>query len=130
MASTIPAGHDDVWVPIESEPKYFTKLAHDLGLSPRLEFVDVNHLEAEYLANLAPAIFALLLVYPTDSDYDANRQARNAMIDRGTDLCWFKQTIYNACGYYGLLHAVCNGRARDHIREYPAVTGVLEVTWS
>ena len=27
----------------------------------------------------------------------------------------FKQTINNACGYYGLLHAVCNGEARNHI---------------
>lgn len=28
------------------------------------------------------------------------------------DVTWFKQTINNACGFYGILHAICNGEAR------------------
>ena len=30
-------------------------------------------------------------------------------------MVWFKQTIRNACGLIGLLHAVCNGPAREMI---------------
>ncbi|KAK5018710.1 ubiquitinyl hydrolase 1 [Cryomyces antarcticus] len=28
---------------------------------------------------------------------------------------WFKQTINNACGLYSILHAICNGDARNFI---------------
>ena len=30
---------------------------------------------------------------------------------------WFKQTIGNACGFMGLLHATSNGGAKEYIRE-------------
>ena len=33
----------------------------------------------------------------------------------GEDVVWFKQTIKNACGMFGILHGVCNGEARNLI---------------
>lgn len=29
---------------------------------------------------------------------------------------WYKQTINNACGLYGILHTISNGEARNWIR--------------
>lgn len=28
---------------------------------------------------------------------------------------WYKQTINNACGLYGILHAISNGDSRDFV---------------
>ena len=42
-------------------------------------------------------------------DYEGSGEAENCI--------WFKQTINYACGLYGILHAVCNGDARNMIGE-------------
>jgi len=39
---------------------------------------------------------------------------------------WFKQTIGNACGLIALLHAVCNGSAREFIEEGSLVDRLLK----
>ncbi|KAK1767900.1 peptidase C12, ubiquitin carboxyl-terminal hydrolase 1 [Phialemonium atrogriseum] len=39
---------------------------------------------------------------------------------------WFKQTINNACGLYGILHALSNGAARDMLEPNSLVTRLLE----
>lgn len=41
----------------------------------------------------------------------------------GANVVWYKQTINNACGLYAILHAVCNGDARDSIREWNILIG-------
>ncbi len=37
---------------------------------------------------------------------------------KGANDIWHKQTINNACGLYGILHAVCNGDTRNGIRDW------------
>ncbi|RYC55204.1 hypothetical protein CHU98_g11003 [Xylaria longipes] len=55
------------------------------------------------------------------SDYEERLAKENDQTASDTphsennDVLWFKQTINNACGLYGILHAVANGRARDFI---------------
>ncbi|KAH7230396.1 hypothetical protein B0J15DRAFT_518215 [Fusarium solani] len=111
------------FIPLESNPTVFTELAHGLGLSPELEFHDVFSLDEPDLLSLIPRpAFALVLVFPTSPNYEANLQQLDKKkppeysksgIDE--DVVWFKQTINNACGLYGILHAVTNGAARDFI---------------
>lgn len=38
---------------------------------------------------------------------------------------WFKQTIGNACGLYGLIHATCNGMTRDLIGKFSRHFSIL-----
>lgn len=113
------------FIPLESNPTVFTELAHSLGLSPELEFHDVFSLEEPDLLSLIPRpALALVLVFPTSPNHEADLQ----QLDRQTpeysksgsdeDVVWFKQTIHNACGLYGILHAVTNGAARDFIGQY------------
>ncbi|KAI9712750.1 MAG: ubiquitinyl hydrolase 1 [Bogoriella megaspora] len=109
---TLPKKH---FIPLESDPTIFTHLAHHLGLSPRLAFIDVLSLSEPSLLALVPRpALALILTFPASKDYDARLAAEDADkreyegYGEGEDVLWFRQTIGNACGLYGLLHAVGN----------------------
>ncbi|KAL6352372.1 hypothetical protein LRP88_14354 [Fusarium phalaenopsidis] len=98
---------------LESNPTVFTELAHGLHLSPELEFHNVFSLDEPDLLSLIPRP-ALAL-----------REYSKSGVDE--DVVWFKQTINNACGLYGILHAVVtNGAARDFIGQYLDRAAVLE----
>ena len=103
--SLVPEGYTDCWTPIESNPEIFTELAHGIGLSKSLAFRDIWALDSDSIAFLQRPVHALVLVYPTDNNYEQNRLAREA--DQGSvadqEVTWFKQTIYNACGLYGYI---------------------------
>jgi ubiquitin carboxyl-terminal hydrolase L3 len=107
------------FIPLESNPDVFTQLIHDLGVSPTLSFKDVLTLDEPALFP-RPAL-ALILIFPTSETYEAQKAKEAAVYEEGStdkeDVVWFKQTINNACGLYAILHAVCNGDARDFIRK-------------
>ena len=110
------------FIPLESNPIVFTELAHKLGLSTSLVFEDVLSLDdPELLGFLPRPAFALILVFPTTDDYEKRVQDEDAKVEEfrtsggAGDLVFFKQTINNACGLYAILHAVCNGEARQKI---------------
>ena len=107
------------FTPLESNPTVFTGLARDLGLSGSLQFEDVFGLDDDSLAMLPRPVHALVLVFPTDEQYEQRRKedAKIWTTEPSKDVVWFEQTIHNACGLYGLLHAVCNGGAKGEIRE-------------
>jgi ubiquitin carboxyl-terminal hydrolase L3 len=110
------------FIPLESNPDVFTELIHELGVSSSLCFQDVLSIEDEELLAFVPRpALALVLVFPTSDGYEQaiadDAAARNDYAGHGDSeaVVWFKQTIHNACGLYGILHAVCNGDARSHI---------------
>jgi hypothetical protein len=97
-------------------------LIHQLGLPPSLGFTDVYSIdEPELLAFVPRPAHALLLVFPVSKSYEDSRRAEDTPLTEytgsGSDepVIWFKQTIRNACGLIGLLHAVSNGEVRSHI---------------
>ncbi len=99
-----------------------SSLVHKLGLSPSLSFHDVYSLTDPSLLDFVPRpAHALLLVFPVSSTYESSRLAEDASLPEytgsgpGEEVLWFKQTIGNACGLYGLLHAASNGLVRDFI---------------
>lgn len=99
-----------------------SSLIHRLGLSESLSFHDVYSLTDPTLLAFVPRpAHALLLVFPVSSTYESYRNAEDAPLPEysgsgpGEEVLWFKQTIGNACGLMGLLHAACNGLARDFI---------------
>ncbi|KIW11882.1 hypothetical protein PV08_09155 [Exophiala spinifera] len=117
----VPAGRK-AFVPLENNPEVMTHLVRQLGLSPTLEFHDVYSLTEPSLLEFLPRpAVALLLVFPVTQNYEKFRVAEDASrpeyAGSGPDeeVVWFKQTIRNACGLIGLLHAVTNGAARDQI---------------
>lgn len=109
------------YIPLECNPDLFTGLIHKLGAPPSLIFQDVLSLEPEMLAFISRPVLALVLVFPTSDVYEKEK-----IIEESTrqhyqgggdteDVAWFKQTINNACGLYGILHAICNGETREMI---------------
>ncbi|ODQ53934.1 ubiquitin C-terminal hydrolase L3 [Saitoella complicata NRRL Y-17804] len=109
------------WVPLESNPELLTELSHALGLSDALGWHDVYSIDdPDLLAFVPRPCHALLLVFPISSAYEQKRQRRDEQLKYNTPppegVFWFKQTIGNACGTMGLIHALSNGDV------YPFVT--------
>lgn len=99
-----------------------TRLAHELGLNQTLQFHEVYSLtEPELLEFLPRPAYALLLVFPVTETYEKFRRDEDSAREdysasgHGEPVVWFKQTIRNACGLIGLLHAITNGEARQQI---------------
>ncbi|KAH8889882.1 ubiquitin carboxyl-terminal hydrolase, family 1 [Thozetella sp. PMI_491] len=118
-ASTAPA-----FIPLEANPELMTSLIHKLGVSPALSIHDVYSLDdPSLLAFLPRPTLALLLVFPVSATYESHRLSEDALTSEymgaGPDepVVWFRQTIRNACGLMGLLHAVANGPAKEYITE-------------
>ncbi len=123
MAAEAPEGRL-AYIPLEANPELMTQLLHSLGVSPALQIHDVYSLhDAELLAFLPRPALALLLVFPVSAGYQSHRLAEDSLLSEyaghgpGEPVVWIRQTIRNACGLMGLLHASLNGPARDFIRE-------------
>lgn len=122
MATTDPPASAPAFIPLEANPQLMTTLLHTLGVSPALAVHDVYSLtDPDLLAFIPRPALALLLVFPVSATYESHRLAEDALVPaytgRGADepVLWFRQTIRNACGLMGLLHAAANGAARGFV---------------
>ncbi|QLL31525.1 hypothetical protein HG536_0B03890 [Torulaspora globosa] len=100
-------------VPLESNPEVFTDFAHDLGLIDSYGFVDVYSLtDPDVLGFVPRPVKALILLFPisevSESDKNTDTKKIAQATEDGNQPIWFKQTIKNACGLYGLLHSLAN----------------------
>lgn len=110
------------FLPLENNPEVMNPLVHKLGLSPGLQFHDVFSIDDPELLSFTPRpAYALLMCFPTNEAYEKYRDESDKGkpeyegAGEGEQVIWFRQTIRNACGLYGLLHGVCNGEAREHV---------------
>jgi ubiquitin carboxyl-terminal hydrolase L3 len=99
-----------------------SSLVHNLGLSKALSFHDVFSIDdPDLLAFVPRPASALLLVFPVSRAYEMFRmqedEKKSEYQGKGAEepVLWYKQTIRNACGLIGLLHAVSNGNSRGFI---------------
>ncbi|KAI4765117.1 hypothetical protein E4T52_00040 [Aureobasidium sp. EXF-3400] len=120
-----PRTYTKTFLPLESDPEIFTSLAHNLGLSTSHRFTEVYDLDEEP----EEEVLAYVLAFPTSEDYDdevengkgsqGGERDATVKVESNNDkreVLWLRQTIHNACGLYALLHATCNGAARNHIK--------------
>lgn len=99
------------WVPLEANPELFSEWCAELGLdTTKYSFHDVFGLDEELLAMVPAPVEAVLFLFPLTPTTEAERTEEPVSSEEG--LLWFKQTIENACGTIGLLHAVANSRVR------------------
>ncbi|CAL5865841.1 uncharacterized protein PFLUO_LOCUS47 [Penicillium psychrofluorescens] len=117
----VPASQK-AFVPLENNPEVMSHLVHQLGLPPTLGFTDVFSIdEPDLLAFVPRPAHALLLVFPVSATYEASRTTEDSTLPEYSGsgptepVMWFKQTIRNACGLIGLLHAVSNGEPRRQV---------------
>ncbi len=117
-----PGPKAPAFIPLEANPDLLTGLLHKLGVSKDLAVHDVYSLtETDLLVLIPRPAHALLLVFPVSAEYESQRLAADSLADEyagkgaGEPVVWWRQTIRNACGMMGLLHAVANNPAREHI---------------
>jgi len=121
------------FIPLENNPDVMNSLVHGLGLSTSLTFHDVFSIDEPSLLEFVPRpAHALLLIFPVSEVYEKARRSEdeNKQIYSGSGpdepVIWYKQTIGNACGLIGLLHAVSNGEARSNIAPNSKLASLLE----
>lgn len=105
------------WVPLESNPRALTALAHKLGVPPGLAFADILSLDDWALGMLPRPVVAVLLLYPLTPALVAAHpaaspppaDAADAAGGAAKDAPWYlTQVVSNACGTIGVLHAGAN----------------------
>ncbi|WFD21835.1 ubiquitinyl hydrolase 1 [Malassezia equina] len=113
------------WVPLEANPALFSEWCAALGLDrTKYAFHDVFGLDEELLAMVPAPVEAVLFLFPLTPATEAEREQEKAASD--DHLLWFKQTIGNACGTIGLLHAVANSRARAALQAGSPLATLLD----
>ncbi|THY32720.1 cysteine proteinase [Aureobasidium pullulans] len=117
------------FTPLESGPDIFTTLGHQLGLADHVVFRELFSLDKPCDGK----VLAYTLAFPTTPAYDAERAAEELQADTmsdQSDIVFLKQTIHNACGLYALLHAACNGHAKDFIKSGSVLQRLVETSAS
>ncbi|XP_034042813.1 ubiquitin carboxyl-terminal hydrolase isozyme L3 isoform X2 [Thalassophryne amazonica] len=103
------------WLPLEANPEVMSKFLHCLGMIPTWQFGDVYGLDPELLSMVPRPVCAVLLLFPVTEKYEIFKQEEEEKIKiQGQEVCpdvyFIKQTIGNACGTIGLIHAVANNQ--------------------
>ncbi|KAK7056176.1 ubiquitinyl hydrolase 1 [Paramarasmius palmivorus] len=99
------------WIPLECNPEVLNSWANRAGLvSTESQFTDIYGFDEELLAMVPRPVKAILLLFPISDALEAKRREEDEKInDQQLDnVLWIKQTISNACGTIGLLHALAN----------------------
>eukprot|EP00285_Hemiselmis_virescens_P008019 CAMPEP_0173393222 /NCGR_PEP_ID=MMETSP1356-20130122/21983_1 /TAXON_ID=77927 ORGANISM="Hemiselmis virescens, Strain PCC157" /NCGR_SAMPLE_ID=MMETSP1356 /ASSEMBLY_ACC=CAM_ASM_000847 /LENGTH=242 /DNA_ID=CAMNT_0014351209 /DNA_START=21 /DNA_END=749 /DNA_ORIENTATION=- len=101
------------WLPLESNPQVLNEFSRSIGISNKWEFHDVFGTDPELLAFIPTPVIAVMLLFPISEASEAFRAKQIASITEtpqtlSKDLWFCKQTIGNACGTMGVLHAAIN----------------------
>ncbi|XP_018584929.2 ubiquitin carboxyl-terminal hydrolase isozyme L3 [Scleropages formosus] len=105
------------WLPLEANPDVMNQFLRQLGLQPTWQFGDVYGLDAELLSMVPRPVCAVLLLFPVTEKYESFRLEEEAKIKQqgqevSPEVYFMRQTIGNACGTIGLIHAVANNQGR------------------
>ncbi|KAB2622759.1 ubiquitin carboxyl-terminal hydrolase isozyme L3-like [Pyrus ussuriensis x Pyrus communis] len=98
------------WLPLEANPDVMNQFLWGLGLQEdEAECYDVYGLDGELLDMVPKPVLAVLFLYPitTKTEEERMMQANEKQEPKG-NVYFMKQTVGNACGTIGLLHAVGN----------------------
>ncbi|XP_024026891.1 ubiquitin carboxyl-terminal hydrolase 3 [Morus notabilis] len=98
------------WLPLEANPDVMNQFLWGLGLpETEAECCDVYGLDEELLELVPKPVLAVLFLYPITSQSEEERMLQENEIKEPTGgVYYMRQTVGNACGTIGLLHAVGN----------------------
>eukprot|EP01024_Parvocaulis_polyphysoides_P049602 TRINITY_DN481_c1_g3_i1.p1 TRINITY_DN481_c1_g3~~TRINITY_DN481_c1_g3_i1.p1 ORF type:complete len:244 (+),score=64.47 TRINITY_DN481_c1_g3_i1:752-1483(+) len=122
----MPSNSHKRWLPLESNPDVINQFVQKLGLDVSLfKFQDVYGLDDELLQFIPQPVLALLLLYPIDEKSEKFKDEEEEYLKSNgedkkelpQDLYYMKQTIGNACGTIGVLHAVGNNQEFFNLAE-------------
>lgn len=120
------------WLPLESNPDVMTKFLTCLGMKKTWAFGDVYGLDAELLSMVPRPVCAVLLLFPITEKSEAFKKEEEERLsgkqDISSDVYFIKQTIGNACGTIGIIHAVANNLKHLEFESDSALKTFLEKT--
>ncbi|KAI3687198.1 hypothetical protein L1987_80892 [Smallanthus sonchifolius] len=98
------------WLPLEANPDVMNQFLWGLGLPPgEAECNDVYGLDEELLEMVPKPVLAVLFLYPITPESEQERLKQDSTKQAPCDGVYFmRQTVGNACGTIGLLHAIGN----------------------
>lgn len=98
------------WLPLEANPDVMNQFLWGLGLPENeAECCDVFGLDEELLEMVPKPVVAVLFLYPITAQSEEERTQQDSVKKEYSNKVYFmKQTVGNACGTIGLLHAVGN----------------------
>ncbi|TMW87241.1 hypothetical protein EJD97_020231 [Solanum chilense] len=100
------------WLPLEANPDVMNQFLWGLGVPPNeAECCDVYGLDEELLEMVPKPVLAVLFLYPLTSQSEEERMKQDKetkVQDPSSTVYYMKQTVGNACGTIGLLHAIGN----------------------
>eukprot|EP00033_Pygsuia_biforma_P001795 GCRY01002007.1.p1 GENE.GCRY01002007.1~~GCRY01002007.1.p1 ORF type:complete len:227 (+),score=46.93 GCRY01002007.1:174-854(+) len=95
------------WIPLESNPEVMNKYISSLGVKG-WEFADVFSFDSEMLQFVPKPCCATLLLFPLTQKIEKKRSEKFQQSTPSKSVFFTKQTIGNACGTVGIIHAICN----------------------
>lgn len=111
MAETTSTGSKR-WLPLEANPDVMNQFLWGLGVQPNdAECCDVYGLDEELLEMVPKPVLAVLFLYPLTPQSEEERLKQDSetkVQDPSSTVYFMKQTVGNACGTIGLLHAIGN----------------------
>ncbi|XP_004680150.1 PREDICTED: ubiquitin carboxyl-terminal hydrolase isozyme L3 isoform X2 [Condylura cristata] len=119
------------WLPLEANPEVTNQFLKQLGLHPNWQFVDVYGMDPELLSMVPRPVCAVLLLFPITEKYEVFRTEEEEKIksqgqDVKSSVYFMKQTISNACGTIGLIHAIANNKDKMHFESGSTLKKFLE----
>ncbi|XP_062514124.1 ubiquitin carboxyl-terminal hydrolase isozyme L3-like [Corticium candelabrum] len=104
---------DSRWLPLEANPEVMNKYVEKLGMKMTWKFCDVYGLDEDLLAMVPQPVCSVLLLFPVNRKHEEYREQEARKLEEqhvDSDIYFMKQTIGNACGTIGILHALCNNQ--------------------
>lgn len=107
------------WLPLESNPEvlndFVTKLGYD---TTKYSFCDVFGLDEELLQMVPQPVVAVLFLFPVTKESEAAKETEDHELKQqgykpDPKIYFMKQTISNACGTIGALHAIANNQEKS-----------------
>ncbi|KAJ8632109.1 hypothetical protein MRB53_025445 [Persea americana] len=123
MATPDESPSSKKWLPLESNPDIMNQFLWGLGLLEEdAEFCDVYGFDDELLDMVPKPVLAVLFLFPITAESEAERMMEKDDAQQGEmkeqgEVYFLRQTVGNACGTIGLLHAVGNATSRIKLLE-------------
>ncbi|CAK8671729.1 ubiquitin carboxyl-terminal hydrolase isozyme L3-like [Clavelina lepadiformis] len=110
------------WMPLESNPDVMNQFIANLGVSRQYQFTDVYGLDPELLCMVPQPCLAVILLFPVSDKYAEFREEEAKRLiasghQHSPNVFFMKQTIGNACGTIGVIHAIANCQDKVKIED-------------
>ncbi|KMZ75730.1 Ubiquitin carboxyl-terminal hydrolase isozyme L3 [Zostera marina] len=113
-----------IWIPLEANPDVMNQFLWGLGLrEDDAELFDVYGLDDEILSIVPTPVLSVVFLFPCDARADMEKLEEKECAPIGEskepseNVYFMKQTVGNACGTVGLLHAIGNAISEINLIE-------------